>query len=212
MPVNIIPVDVYPANFTTFADGDAVSQANFVNSMQEFADAITYLRNRTVPAVPFAYAQPLGAPAGPIGTFSVGGAFVYTMATQLWNESAGAGDSITWATDFGGVLPVGGGPFQIVEILCWTINAAHLAGPTPVPAQTVSLDYHDPAGGSALLQNVTSFSDPSNGTDLATLHSFSSGAIAHTVLPGASYAVTYTGENLQPGADIHAIVYNLEPV
>jgi len=208
MPVIIAPVDAYPANFTTFADGDAVSQANFVNSMQEFADAITYLRNRTLPAVPFTLSQPLGGPAG-----QTGAAFVYTVATRLWNESAGAGDSITWAADFGVALPAGSGPFQITGAECWTINVTGHIGLPAVP-QSVSIDYRQPSSGPAL-QNVVSFSDGSAAAVLDTLHAFNSAPLAHPIVSGASYSVTYTGEsgaNAQPGTDLHGIFFTIEPV
>ena len=46
MPVNLVPVDVFAANFQAAADGDPVSQATSVNILQEVADALTYLRNR----------------------------------------------------------------------------------------------------------------------------------------------------------------------
>jgi len=207
MPVIIAPVDAYPANFTTFADGDAVNQANFANNMQEFADAIAYLRNRTLPAVPFTLSQPLGGPAG-----QTGAAFAYNSTTKLWRETLAAGDTITWGADLGATLPAGG-PFRIVSVTCWTRCVTHPAGAPPVPAQAISLDYHDPAGGSAIAQNVTSFSDPSNGADLATLHSFGSGVIAHTIVAGGSYSVTYTSEiGAGPDTDIHAILFAVEPV
>jgi len=209
MPVIIAPVDAYPANFTTFADGDAVSQANFVNSMQEFADAITYLRNRTVPATPFVSPLAMGGEAG-----QTGAAYSYNMVSKLWAETLGAGDSITWAVDFGPALPAGSGPFQITSIDCWTINNAGHGGLSPAAGQSLSLDYHQPSSGVAL-QNVASFSDASAGAVLDTLHAFGSGALAHPIVSGASYSVTYTGEsgaNAQPDTDLHGIFFTIEAV
>jgi len=59
MPANLVPVDTWPANFQVAADGDAVSQATRTNVMQEYADAHTYLRNRSPAAVAGNYQIPI---------------------------------------------------------------------------------------------------------------------------------------------------------
>lgn len=50
MPVNITPLDIFPANFQIAADGDNVSQAIRSNVMQEYADAANFLKNRSASA------------------------------------------------------------------------------------------------------------------------------------------------------------------
>lgn len=208
MPVIIAPVDAYPANFTTLADGDAVSQANFVNSMQEFADAITYLRNRTVPAVPLTMSVALGGPGG-----TNGAGFAYDVLSGLWVTNAATPATIRWGIDFGAALPAGG-PFQITGIAAWTININVHAG-VPIIQQAIQLDYHNPASGSAALQNVATFSDTSAAPDLDVLHSFGVTGLAHTIISGASYSIAWDGESggpAQPDTQLHAITITIEAV
>lgn len=50
MPTTITPVDTYPASFTEAADGESVNQATRTNVIQEYADAINFLKNR-IPGV-----------------------------------------------------------------------------------------------------------------------------------------------------------------
>jgi len=226
MPVIIAPVDAYPANFTTFADGDAVSQANFVGSMQEFADAITYLRNRTLPAVPFTLAVGLGAPAGmtfngsavepptrPVSDYP----FLFDSGTMLWAEAKATPaivNSISWALDLEAALPAGSGPFQITGAECWTINVTGHGGLTPAAPQSVSIDYRQPSVGPAL-QNVVSFSDGSAAAVLDTLHAFSSAPLTHAMLSGARYYISYTSEtgaNAAPDTQLHGMFLTIEPV
>jgi len=211
MPVIITPVDAWPASFTTFADGDAVNQANFVNNSQEVADALTYLRNRTVPAGPLVISAALGGPGG-----STGGAFVYDTATGLWSQGAapGAPDTIRWGVTLGAAL-LASGPFQLTAIEAWTINIAGHGGLDPATPQAIRLDYHLPASGSVALNNVATALDPSPAATLDTLHSFSASGIAHPVLPGASYSVAWdceAGANAAPDTQLHAINITIEAV
>jgi hypothetical protein len=211
MPVIISPVDAYPASFTTFADGDAVSQANFVQNMQEFADALTYLRNRTVPAGSLVISAALGGPGG-----TAGGTFTYDAALALWSGPSPAPAlpaSITWGLDLGAVLPAGG-PFQVSEIEAWTISTTTHGGLDPATPQGIRLDYRDPASGSTALQNVVIQLDPSPAATLDTLHSFSASGLGHSIVPGASYSIRWiceSGANAQP-TDIHAFNITIEAV
>lgn len=72
MPVNIVPVDTFAANFQAAADGDAVSQAIRVGVMQEYADALTYLRNRSIEALGGVFQVPIA----PVGLYYAAAAWV----------------------------------------------------------------------------------------------------------------------------------------
>jgi hypothetical protein len=211
MPVIITPVDAYPASFTTFADGDAVSQANFVQNMQEFADALTYLRNRTVPAGSLVISAALGGPGG-----STGAGFSYDPTTGLWAQGLAPGvpDVIRWGVDLGAVLPTAG-PFQVSAIEAWTINVSGHGGLDPATPQTIRLDYHQPASGSVALQNVVTVADPSPAATLDTLHSFGVSGLTHDIQPGASYSIAWeceAGLNAAPDTQLHAFNITIEAV
>ena len=210
MPVIITPVDLYPAAFTTIADGDAISQANFVQNMQEFADAITYLRNRTIPSGSLVISAALGGPGG-----STGGAFTYDAPSGLWSEAGGAGlpGIIRWGVDLAAVLP-SGGPFQVSAIDAWTIAPGGHGGLDPAAPQAIRLDYHNPASGTLTLQNVSTTLDPSPAATLDTLHSFGASGIAHSILPGASYSIAWVCESGANSAatDLHAVNITIEAV
>jgi len=211
MPVIITPVDAWPASFTTFADGDAVNQANFVNNSQEVADALTYLRNRTVPAGPLVISAALGGPGG-----SVGGVFAYDPTAALWSETSAPAlpGLIRWGIDFGAILPTGG-PFQVTAIEAWTINTAGHGGLNPASPQAIRLDYHDPSSGSVALQNVATVLDPSPAATLDTLHSFAVSGLTHTILPSASYSIGWVceaGANAAINTELHAFNITLQAV
>lgn len=207
MPTPIIPVDAYPASFTIAADGEAVSQAIRADVMQEYADAITYVRNRTVPL---------------IQTWEIsGGGLIHqsTPATYVgradggWQDVTGAGDFAIWKIPMP-VVPAGA-IWKITNVDVWTINVTGHGAPVPASTQSCEILRTNAAAGQFGATIVGPFSDPSAGAALDVDHRFSSGAISVNLNPAEQWYLKYTGEsglNSAPDTVVRQVVAQLEPV
>ena len=207
MTAALVPVSTYPVSLLVASDGDLVGNATRVAVMQTYADAITYIRDRTLPAV-----GGLTIPAVLHEPASNGGPGSFVWAGTGWQETAGAGDIAVWPV---ALMPTRTGAsvtWDLIRVFLYTINLTGHGGNPPAVEQEVKLDYSVASTGAVV--NVVTFSDPAGAAALDAIHMFSSGALAHSLVDDVTYTLTYTGEsglNAQPDTLITGIFFIVEP-
>jgi hypothetical protein len=199
MPVNLVPVDAFAANFQAAADGDPVSQATEVNVMQEYADAVTYLRNRL-------FAGTLNvACQSPALVTGAAGLFFFEAGTssvgQRWRTAFDTAGSIHWPVQ---LPPVG--RITAVNVITQG-NGAHAAPPATLA--TVNLyRVRSTAGSAVAVATVVTETDTNNAATIDTVHAWAVTAINETIDPLSYYVLVFnneSGANARPNTTIHRI-------
>ena len=180
MPVNLVPVDVFAANFQAAADGDPVSQATSVNILQEVADALTYLRNRAqYGTMNVALGQPV---------LQTGGVFNFDSGVgttgHRWRTLTNGVGAIRWIPQ---LPPLG----RITGINVVSEGAGHGG---VVAAVLATVQFFRIRQGVALTLLVTE-TDNGNAGTIDTVHSWAVTAINEPIDPLAHYLVVFNNEN-----------------
>lgn len=210
MPVGLTPVDTWPSSFEAAQDGDEVNQLTDVDVMQEYADAATYLRNRSAPnggvTVTVMLDQPIATETASITSWSV---------ADGWVEANGNGDSTWWAIPPLILAPQAGGVWEIDQVTFYTSNKTTPYGSAPSGSnrQNVTLQKGDLTSAGGVSDLVQFFDGAASAAALNAFHGWSSSSgLGFAYDPSTKWVLKYQackGASATPDSSIWGCTIDL---